>query len=255
MLQAVGRSYTRENRGGHAKDWTLCQRHYILKPTKETDMSDINNNINGGTISVEDGIKAKEEFAPARKVKVELSFSVPEGADGAAFMHGVARVADAKVASMLGRTAPAETVAPKAETPMPVAPKAETAAAKKKREAAEAEANKPAEKTKADLEREMLEAAGGDKTDARAAVVDEDDLSDVLGDAAPQARVISDKELGEIAGKINAKKKAELGDKWAPAKIREVVATFTGKKLSDVPKITEVPADKRVEFVAALEAL
>lgn len=220
-------------------------------------MSDINNNINGGTISVEDGIKAKEEFAPARKVKVELSFSVPEGADGAAFMHGVARVADAKVASMLGRTTPAETVAPKAETPMPVAPKAETAAAKKKREAAEAEANKPAEKTKADLEREMLEAAGGGKTDAPAAVavVDEDDLSDVLGDAAPQARVISDKELGEIAGKINAKKKAELGDKWAPAKIREVVATFTGKKLSDVPKITEVPADKRVEFVAALEAL
>ncbi len=39
--------------------------------------------ITGGTVAIEDGLKAKEEFAPARKAKVEISFSVPEGADPA----------------------------------------------------------------------------------------------------------------------------------------------------------------------------
>ena len=91
----------------------------------------VNNSVTSGTIAIEDGTKAKEEFAPARKVKVELTFSVPEGQDGVAYMHGVARVAEAKVASMLGRTAPAETAVPKAETPKEEV-KAETPAQKKK---------------------------------------------------------------------------------------------------------------------------
>lgn len=215
----------------------------------------INNSITSGTIAIEDGIKAKEEFAPARKVKIELSFAVPEGQDGAAFMHGVARVAEDKLASMLGRAPKTDTTvkAPAAEEPA-----VETTAQKKAREKREAAAAaKPAgEKTKDDLAREAgLPVADKVEKPAPVKPVDEDDLSDVLGEAAPVAKVISDKELGEIAGKINAKKKAELGDKWAPSKIREIVAQFTGKKVSDVPKITEVPADKRVEFVAALEAL
>lgn len=215
----------------------------------------INNSITSGTIAIEDGIKAKEEFAPARKVKIELSFAVPEGQDGAAFMHGVARVAEDKLASMLGRAPKTDTTvkAPAAEEPKaPV----ETAAQKKARLAAEKKAAEPAgEKTKDDLAREAGLPTKDTTVTKTPAVVDEDDLSDVLGEAAPVAKVISDKELGEIAGKVNAKKKAELGDKWAPSKIREIVAQFTGKKVSDVPKITEVPADKRVEFVAALEAL
>lgn len=37
--------------------------------------------ITSGLVSFEDGRKGHEQFDPARKVRVELSFSVPEGAD------------------------------------------------------------------------------------------------------------------------------------------------------------------------------
>lgn len=229
----------------------------------------LNNSITSGTIAIEDGTKAKEEFAPARKVKVELSFSVPEGQDGAAYMHGVARVAEAKVASMLGRAAPAGTTAAPStpETPAPEAPKPETAAAKKKREAAEAkaaEANKP-QRTKADLEREMLEAAGGSGAKPAAndgeledeqtiaangkVVEEEDELGDLLGDTAPVP--VTDAELGKAAQEKNAKAKAEYGDKWAPAKIRDLIAEFAGAG----KRINDIPAAKRHDFMKKLEAL
>lgn len=232
----------------------------------------VNNSITSGTIAIEDGTKAKEEFAPARKVKVELSFSVPEGQDGTAYMHGVARVAEQKVASMLGRTAPAEVAqivtatAPKpAETPKTETPKPETAAAKKKREAAEkaaAEAAAPKERTKADLEREMLEAAGAKKpasddelledeptiTATGAVVSNDDDLGDLLGEAAPPP--VTDLELGKAAQEKNAKMKAELGEAWAPAKIRDLISRY-----SDGKRINDIAAAKRPQFLKELNAL
>lgn len=199
----------------------------------------VENSITSGTVSIEDGIKAKEEFAPARKAKIELSFAIPEGQDGTAFLNGVTKIAQDKLTEVLGGKPAA---AKPASTRTPAANKDKTP-----------ETPKPAEKTKDDLAREagVLEEPAASKTTAPA----DDNLDDILGEAAPAARVISDKELGEIAGKVNAKKKAELGDKWAPSKIRELVAKFTGKKLSDVPKITEVPAEKREAFVAELEKL
>lgn len=232
----------------------------------------VNNSIISGTIAIEDGTKAKEEFAPARKVKVELSFAVPDGQDGAAFMHGVARIVEAKVASMLGRATPAETTlavnvsatelhaAPKVETAKP-----ETAAAKKKREAAEAkaaEAAKP-ERTKADLEREAglpvtHKAPSDDELlndeptiTAAGKVVEEpkDELDDLLGDAAPAP--ITDLELGKAAQEKNAKMKAEFGEAWAPAKIRTLIATFAGEG----KRINDIPVAKRKDFMAQLSAL
>lgn len=231
----------------------------------------VNNSITSGTIAIEDGIKAKEEFAPARKVKVELTFAVPENQDGAAFMHGVARLVEAKVASMLGRTAPAETVlavtgsvtGAAAGTPA----KAETAAAKKKREAAEAaEAAKNApQKTKADLAKEA--GLPGDTTHKGPAadegeledeatitangkvVEEEDELGDLLGDTAPIP--VTDAELGKAAQEKNAKAKAEFGDKWAPAKIRDLIAEFAGAG----KRINDIPAAKRHDFMKKLEAL
>lgn len=204
--------------------------------------------ITGGTIMVEDAVKhpgyADINFAPSRRAKVELVFAVPEGENGKAYMEGVTRVADTKLTEMLNKKLTEMKADPAVEGAKPAAAKAKDKTPPKE---------KPVEKTKADLAREA--GLPTEDTTVTTAVVDEDNLDDILGDAAPAARVISDKELGEIAGKVNAKKKAELGDKWAPAKIREIVAKFTGKKLSDVPKITEVPADKREEFVAALEAL
>lgn len=217
----------------------------------------VNNSITSGTIAIEDGTKAKEEFAPARKVKVELSFAVPEGQDGAAFMHGVARVCEAKVAALLGREVPAETKV--AATAAAVEPKAETAAQKKKREAAAA---KPAEKTKADLEAEALAdikaATDANKDDnalledepeitAAGKAVVEDDLNDLLGETAPTP--ITDLELANAVQKKNAERK-EADPNWAPAKIRDVISTYSGGK-----RVNDIPAAKRAEFLKKIEAL
>lgn len=216
--------------------------------------------ILSGTVSIEDGAKAKEEYAPARKVRVDLTFAVPEGSDGQPFLDTTARMADAKVRELLGR--PAAAGAPVLQVAIatvgtPVAGKAatETAAAKKARLAAEKVAVEPG-KTKADLAKE----AGLPTTDTvhkgateglvedEATPTAEDELGDLLGDAAPVP--ISDQELGRMAQDKMAKLKADQGEKFSPVAIRELINTFSGGK-----RIADIPSVKRHEFKAALEAL
>jgi len=60
--------------------------------------------ITNGTVVIEDGIKAAEEFAPARKVRVELSFDYDD-------LDRVSALAQAKVNEMLGRSSGAKTSA------------------------------------------------------------------------------------------------------------------------------------------------
>lgn len=221
--------------------------------------------ITGGTICIEDGLKAKEEFAPARKVKVELTFSVPEGENGKAYMEGVTRVCDTKVREMLGKAPATATAVVAPVAAAGEAAKVETPAAKKKREAAEAkalEAAKP-ERTKADLEREAglpVTVTVTGKTDEELLedeptitangkpAAEEDDLGDLLGEAAPAP--ITDLELGKAAQDKNAKMKAELGEKWAPAKIRDLIA-----KASDGKRINDIPVAKRAQFLKDIEAI
>lgn len=198
----------------------------------------IEKSITGGTVRVEDGTKAKEEYAPARKVAVELAFAVPEGQDGQKWAQAVAVIADTQVAEMLGRVAPKAT---------PVRTAAKNAAAP---------APEPVvEKTKADLAREAGLPAETVTPPKKAPKPADDSLDDLLGDTAPAARVISDKDLGAAASKENGRLKARDGDKHDTAKIRKLVAEFCGKDVKDVPKITDVPADKREDFIKALEAL
>ena len=211
----------------------------------------IDNSITSGTVVIEDGVKAKEDFAPARKAKVELAFAVPEGQDGTKFLDGVAHVAEAKLAELLGRAAPAAAAAPKAATVV-----------RKGKEAPAPEPEKAPEKTKADLAQEAGLPRDGSIDPAKVRVdhvvpapaPDPDDLSDILGEAAAP-KVISDKELGEAASRQNARLKARDGEKHDPAKIRKLVAEFAGKDIKDVPKLIDVPAAKREAFIAALEAL
>ncbi len=58
--------------------------------------------ITSGTVSIEDGKKGREDFAPPRKVKVELSFSVEEGGDALKELDGVTTIAGDRVRDMLG---------------------------------------------------------------------------------------------------------------------------------------------------------
>lgn len=205
--------------------------------------------IASGTVSIEDGLKAKEEYAPARKVRVDLNFIVPEGGDDAAMLNSVAVMADNKVRELLGKPTYA-LEAPKG-TP-PAAPEVPKKAAGKKA----AETPKAPEKTKADLAREAglpvedIASKGIDESEAPGSK-SEDDLGDVLGDAAPAP--ITDAELGKAAQEKNAKMKAEQGEKWAPSKIRDLIAKFNdnvaGKRINDIA------ADKRPQFIAELKAL
>lgn len=203
--------------------------------------------IASGTVSIEDGLKAKEEYAPARKVRVDLNFIVPEGGDDVAMLNSVAAMADNKVRELLGKK-PSEAAVVVTATP-PAEPK--KAVGKKTAEP------KAPEKTKADLAREAglptedIASKGGIDESEAPGSKSEDDLGDVLGDAAPAP--ITDQELGKAAQEKNAKMKAEQGEKWAPSKIRDLIAKFNdnvaGKRINDIA------ADKRPQFIAELKAL
>lgn len=66
--------------------------------------------ICGGMIYVEDGVKKTEEYAPARKVHVELAFDVDPGQDADELIYQVAERANAKVSELLGCSTPARAV-------------------------------------------------------------------------------------------------------------------------------------------------
>ena len=68
--------------------------------------------ITGGIVRYEDGIKAAEEYAPARKAAVELRFDIPEGQDTDEAISTVLALATAKVYELLGTT-PKKAAAPK----------------------------------------------------------------------------------------------------------------------------------------------
>lgn len=203
-------------------------------------------NITGGIVSVEDGIKAAEEFAPARKARVELHFDVPEGADHNAHVGGVAEVAKSHLHRILHNTAAvaapvAQAAAPPAEkTPKKTAAKAPAEKTKAQIEAEHLAALKAAEKAPASNDDELLE-----ETPAPAAA---DELDDLLGEAP--AVVVTDKELGDCVQKKNAERK-QADPNWAPAKIREVIQKYAGAG----KRVNDIPNDKRAAFIKEVEAL
>lgn len=224
--------------------------------------------ILSGTVSIEDGVKSKEEYAPARKVRVELTFSVPEGSDGQPFLDTTARLADAKVRELLGRAVLAVGKEPALEVTVQASasgkPVAETAAAKKVRVAAEKAAAAPG-KTKDDLAREaglptsdtvhkvpegtldeetLEPAKPAKKTEAKP----DDELNDLLGDSAPAP--VSDQELGRACQNKMAELKAAHGEKFSPTTIRSLIEKASGGK-----RIADIPAAARHAFMKELEAL
>lgn len=202
--------------------------------------------ITSGRVSIEDGKKAAEEYAPARKVIVDLHFEVPEGSDYTTMLELAATTANTKVQELLGRAAAAKHVVAAAvvdNTKVVETPKAAKAS---KKEAAPA---KP-EKTKDDLAREagVLVDDPAPKASVKPAAPTADDLGDILGEeAAPVA--ISDAELGSAAQKKNASMHDKAG--WAPAKIRALVLAHAGEG----KQLRDIPATARAQFLQELEAL
>jgi len=215
--------------------------------------------ITNGTVTIEDGTKAKEEYAPARKVSVTIVFSVPEGVTESAqskiYLDTAASMANAKVNELLGRSGtaralvkvepakePATSGAPAAETPTAGAP-----SGKKK------PAKEPA-KTKADLAKE----AGLPTTDtvhkAPVQLDIEEDLNppeDDLGDLIDAPAPITDAEIAKAAQMKNALQK-QKDPNWQPQKLRDLITTYAGPAPK---KLTDIPAAKRQEFLDKLKAL
>lgn len=190
--------------------------------------------ITNGVVSIEDGTKAKEEFAPARKVRVELTFAVAEGSDPTEVLDKVRSLAASRVDLELGRKY-AEMAAPVTEAKKPGRPKKETPAP---------------EKTKADLEQELIAELTGGTPPAPAPVEPEADngIDDLLGEQAPAP--ITDAELAKAAQTRNAQMKQK--DPNFALKIRALVVEYAGQPPK---KITDVPVAKRQEFMDKLKDL
>lgn len=228
--------------------------------------------ITGGTVSVEDCKKHEgypdPQFAPTRKVRVELIFVVPEGQDGKPYLDSTAALADAKVAEMLGRKPTSNTTVKTttAGTPEPgskaaleaeLVGKGATAAdlghapqeaattkpgPKRTTKKQEAAATPPAEAPKAP-------AADPDElTGSEEALVEDDGLGDLTGaPAAPM--LISDLELNNAVQKRNAVIKSGVA-------IRKLVAAYNPDP-AKFPTIVlaQIPQDKRADFLKKLEVL
>lgn len=228
--------------------------------------TNMNNQITGGVVSIEDGLKAKEEFAPARKVRIELNFSVPENGDGIALLDYVTAVANGRLQAALHGKAPADATA---------APAADKPATTRRKPAADKAPATAGETTKADLaaaqglpttdtqhkgttpplvEKDELEddieapATPAAKPTAAPTPAPEDELGDLLGTPEP----ITDKDLGSHATKWVAEQRAKHGDKYVPTIIRDAIAEYAG---GAGKPMSAIPAAKRHEFVEKLKTL
>jgi hypothetical protein len=220
----------------------------------------MNHTINGGMVAVEDGIRlvTTDQFAPTKKARVELSFSVEEGGDPVAALDDVAQIARAKVFGILQTYKPGavmtatEVIARKAE-PTVADMKEANAALPAGDPAAVAE---PAKRTRAKKETPAADPAaiGGDLTALAAVTKPAADPAAITAEpvkAAPAADGgpdYSDAGLFKAVTAINQK----FGGTVAP-KITPIVIEFCPQD-GVAPSLKRIPADKRAAFIARLEA-
>lgn len=190
--------------------------------------------ITGGLVAYEDGIKAAEEYAPAKKIRVELRFDVEEGGDSQAGLDMVGDIARAKVEELLHRKEAAVRVVGGAAVRTKADLAAEAGVAQKAEAVVKPKKAPKAEATKKDP----------DELDVKESVVRVEESFDVVGEEVTQ---ISDADLATAAGKTNAR----IDD---AQQIRDLVATYNpeaGKPF----QMRQIPQEKRAEFVAKLGAL
>lgn len=206
--------------------------------------------ISGGLVSVEDGTKSAIEYQPPRKVRVELRFDVAEGQDATAILGGVASLAQAKVAELLGQTALSNvtTITSAATAPktrkggradMIVDPPAE-AGASTSAQPSQASANtSPAS--------DEIPGLGGDTPVAEKPAADS--LDDIMGlGATPEpVKEITDADLNAAVQKKN-------GELQSPPLIRDLIIKFQPDP-SKPPLLANVAQAQRAQFLAELTTL
>lgn len=191
--------------------------------------------ITGGTVSVEDGTKKAEEYAPPRKVRVELHFDTGnEPGNPEVILSNVGQIASDQVAKLLGQKAEAKPEYAPTQVIRTLEPPA-TEKPKRTRKTA-------ADKTEGQASTTDPLAGMGDapQTGPVQEMIEGDPLADLMGDAAPAEVTDAD---------LNAAAQVRLRAGVTPPMIREYVATF------GVRVLAEIPQEKRQQFLDGLSKL
>lgn len=189
--------------------------------------------ITSGMVSFEDGRKAAEEYAPARKVRVELSFSVDPNGDAMADLDMASGLAKAKVKELIfGTDTRNDAAVPKTE----IAHAGQVdppAAAVKKTKAAKAPKVEPLPAVDPFL--------GPSEVDAKPA-----DTGTASAGQAQISEDVSDAALFKAVTTLNARINQ-------PKKITEIIAKHCAQD-GVPPSLKRVLPAKRVAFLAELKA-
>lgn len=204
--------------------------------------------ITGGLVSIEDGVKKAEEYAPPRKVRVELKFDVAEGQDAEAITRGVSAMASNQVAELLGskplisNVVVATAAAAEPEKRGPGRPSTKKPAA----------AETPATITTPSQVVDVTNAAAVVDTPAETIIVTDppagDELDAILGlTVAEVVKEITDAELNAAVQKKNA----ALQD---PPMIRDLITKFQPDPAKPT-LLANIAQDQRAAFLTDLEKL
>jgi hypothetical protein len=206
--------------------------------------------ISGGLVSIEDGNKKAEDYSPARKVRVELKFDVPEGSDEAQrIVDDVARVANNKVEELLGRQPAAGTTTTTFQPASAAAPVEEK---KKRGRPAVAPTVAPAPDTKEayaapDTKEAYAAKAAAAEAKTNGVAPPSDELDELLGGGL-QAEPISDKQLLDAIKAVNTN----------PAmiqRIKETVKAFCPREDKAGFRVADIAQEHRQMFIDKLQGL
>ena len=218
--------------------------------------------VTSGLVSVEDGIKRAEEYAPPRKVRVELSFSVSEGETYEGIFDTVSNAASNRVAALLGVSPVALATVGGTETPAsPPAEAPKRRGRPPKADGASSNGSAGGGQTSADPAaiEDPTGGAGGDPATIHLpdesgdpASVGGDDPAAIDFDApiepeTEEADPVTDADLNSAVQKKNA----DLQD---PPAIRKLIASYNPDP-TQVFQLRQIPADKRREFLNKLAGL
>lgn len=192
--------------------------------------------ITGGVVSIEDGKKADTEYTPARKVRVELRFDVPEGSVADTIIENVSALADAHVKRQLGQL-PNPTMLSAAGSTTTSSDSISTAAP-------EGKPTRQAGPRKA----KPVEVVLKPETPAADPAAVEDDFSAPEAPAAQEVKPITDAELHSAAQKKN-------GEIKNPLAIRTLVGSFRPEGSAVAFQLAQVPQERRREFLDKLAKL
>lgn len=209
----------------------------------------MSDNITSGTVTVEDAAKKPGEGDPqywlSKNVRVELSFEVFQEEDGAKVLDVVSRVAQLKVAEMLGMTTVVAASSATEDKP---------AATRTRRTKEQIAADKAAEDAKASPPADVGAVEPGDEWgddsgEAKADKPADEPTEDWASDDAPAAE-ITDADLNSATQKRNT----ELGDNGVS--IRKLIQSFKADPNdATMFQLRQIPQEKRQGYLDKLAAL